>query len=196
MDIALTPVGSTPPLRADAARNRARLLEAAARLAEEHGAANLTMDAVAAAACVGKGTVFRRFGDRTGLLQALLDHSEQRLQAEFMNGPPPLGPGAPAVDRLHAFGPAVIRHEHTHRDLYLAAVPATGRRFEVPAYSLRLTHVAVLLRQAGAGGDVQPRALALMGYLDSALIDHLLTRRGMSPERLEAGWHDLVSRLA
>src|SRR4051812_47463571 len=62
-------------LRADAARNRARLLEAAARLIAEHGVAGVTMEAVAAAAEVGKGTVFRRFGDRTGLLLALLDHS-------------------------------------------------------------------------------------------------------------------------
>ncbi len=82
-----------PCLRADAARNRARLLEAAARLVEQHGAAGVTMEAVAVAAQVGKGTVFRRFGDRTGLLTALLDHSEKKLQAAFLAGPPPLGPG-------------------------------------------------------------------------------------------------------
>ncbi|MGW4278147.1 TetR/AcrR family transcriptional regulator, partial [Streptomyces seoulensis] len=91
-----------PCLRADAARNRARLLDAAARLVAEHGAAAVTMEAVAAAAQVGKGTVFRRFGDRTGLLTALLDHSEKKFQASFLSGPPPLGPGAPAVERLRA----------------------------------------------------------------------------------------------
>ncbi|MFV2121511.1 TetR family transcriptional regulator, partial [Streptomyces sp. Act-28] len=65
-ELSLTPVEAPPHLRADAARNRARLLEAAARLAAEQGAANLTMEAVACAAQVGKGTVFRRFGDRSG----------------------------------------------------------------------------------------------------------------------------------
>ncbi|MCZ9343737.1 TetR/AcrR family transcriptional regulator, partial [Streptomyces sp. TRM76130] len=78
-----------PCLRADAARNRARLLEAAARLVAEHGAAGVTMEAVAAAAQVGKGTVFRRFGDRTGLLMALMDHSEKKFQAALLSGPPP-----------------------------------------------------------------------------------------------------------
>ncbi|NED22229.1 helix-turn-helix transcriptional regulator, partial [Streptomyces sp. SID9913] len=94
-------------LRADAARNRARLLEAAARLVAERGADGLTMEAVAVAANVGKGTVFRRFGDRTGLLSALLDHSERKLQTAFLTGPPPLGPGAPPAERLRAFGAAV-----------------------------------------------------------------------------------------
>ncbi|WP_252934181.1 TetR/AcrR family transcriptional regulator, partial [Streptomyces sp. EL5] len=70
-----------PCLRADAARNRARLLEAAALLVAERGADGITMEEVAAAARVGKGTVFRRFGDRTGLLTALLDHSEKKFQA-------------------------------------------------------------------------------------------------------------------
>ncbi|MGW4569175.1 TetR family transcriptional regulator, partial [Streptomyces sp. NPDC004561] len=76
-----------PCLRADAARNRARLLEAAARLIAERGVDGVTMEAVAVAAQVGKGTVFRRFGDRTGLLMALLDHSGRRLQADFLSGP-------------------------------------------------------------------------------------------------------------
>jgi AcrR family transcriptional regulator len=53
------------------------------------------MDAVAAEAGVGKGTLFRRFGDRAGLAVALLDERERDLQAAVLSGPPPLGPGAP-----------------------------------------------------------------------------------------------------
>lgn len=194
-ELSLSPVGEPPQLRADAARNRARLLEAAARLAAEHGAANLTMEAVACAAQVGKGTVFRRFGDRTGLLLALLDHQEQQLQAAFMSGPPPLGPGAPAPERLHAFGPAVLRHEQTHLNLYLAAQPEPARRHTVPARLVRLTHLATLLRQSGSDADIELAAHTLLDSLDIHLMHHLLTGRGMPMERLEAGWHDLVSRM-
>jgi AcrR family transcriptional regulator len=196
MEIALTLAGERPQLRADAARNRTRLLEAASRLVAEHGVANLTMDAVAAAAQVGKGTVFRRFGDRTGLLLALLDHREQQLQAAFLAGPPPLGPGASAVERLHAFGPTVIHHEHTHRDLYLAVRTNPARIYTVPAHRLRVTHLAMLLRQTKADGDIELLAQTLLSYLEPALIHHLLTQCGMPLERLEAGWHDLVARLA
>ncbi|WP_149184631.1 TetR/AcrR family transcriptional regulator [Streptomyces sp. TRM49041] len=195
-ELSLSPVGASPQLRADAARNRARLLEAAARLAAEHGAAKLTMDAVACAAEVGKGTVFRRFGDRAGLLLALLDHQEQRFQAAFMSGPAPLGPGAPAAERLHAFGPAALRHEHEHRDLYLAAAESdTERRHIAPARLVRLTHLVTLLRRAGCDADTELAAQTLLGYLDPGLVHHLLSRRGMSLERVEAGWHDLVSRM-
>jgi AcrR family transcriptional regulator len=185
-----------PRLRADAVRNRARLLEAAARLAAEHGAANLTMDAVAAAASVGKGTVSRRFGSRTGLLLALLDHHERRLQEAFLSGTPPVGPGADPRRRLLAFGPAVLRHERAHLDMYLAAEPTPpAHRFTVPAHRVRLTHVTVLLREAGAAGDVELAAHTLLAFLDTALVDHLITARGFTAERLEDGWRDLVTRL-
>jgi AcrR family transcriptional regulator len=184
-----------PRLRADAARNRTRLLEVAARLAADCGAANLTMEAVATAAEVGKGTVFRRFGDRIGLMLALLDHHERELQAAFLTGPPPLGPDAPPTDRLRAFGVAVIRHEFTHRDLYLAAGADVSRRHTSPAQQLRLSHLCMLLRRARATGDIELLAQALLGYLDIALVDHLVERRGMSLDRLELGWGDLVERL-
>lgn len=184
-----------PRLRADAARNRTRLLEVAARLAAEGGAANLTMEAVATAAEVGKGTVFRRFGDRLGLMLALLDHQEREFQAAFLSGPPPLGPDAPPVERLRAFGAAVIRHEYAHRDLYLAARADASRRHANPATQLRLGHLCMLLRRAGTQGDIELVAQTLLGYLDINLVDHLLERRGMSLERLESGWGDLITRL-
>ncbi len=184
-----------PCLRADAARNRARLLEAATLLVEEHGAAGLTMEAVAVAASVGKGTVFRRFGDRTGLLMAVLDHSAKQLQAAFVSGPPPLGPGAPPVERLRAFGCAVLRQAVDHLELQLAAQPEPTRRYSNPPQRLLSGHVGLLLRAAAPDADVTLLAQALMGYLDPALIHHLTKECEMPLERLEAGWIDLVARV-
>ncbi|MFJ8630437.1 TetR/AcrR family transcriptional regulator [Streptomyces sp. NPDC093568] len=194
----LLEVGSAPDpcLRADAARNRARLLEAAARLIAEHGAAGVTMEAVAAAAGVGKGTVFRRFGDRTGLLMALLDHSAHKLQADFLAGPPPLGPGAPPVDRLRAFGVAALYRAAEQLDLQLAAQPEPTRRFSHPSYRALHTHVTMLLRQIRPEADCELLAQTLMSYLDPALINHLTRQCAMPMERLEKGWIDLVDRMA
>ncbi|WP_405910653.1 MULTISPECIES: TetR/AcrR family transcriptional regulator [unclassified Streptomyces] len=190
----LAPRGGAPQLRADAARNRARLLEAAARLVEERGVANVTMEAVACAASVGKGTVFRRFGDRTGLLMALLDHTEQQFQAAFLSGPPPMGPGASPVERLHAFGIGALRQMSDQLELYLAAESDVTRRFSLAPYRVRLMHVAMLLRQAVPAADTELIAQSLMGYLEPALINHLTRQCGMPLERLESGWHDLVNR--
>lgn len=194
----LLEVGSAadePCLRADAARNRARLLEAAARLIAEHGAAGVTMEAVAAEAGVGKGTVFRRFGDRTGLLTALLDHSARGLQADFLGGPPPLGPGAPPVDRLRAFGVAVLYRSAEQLDLQLAAQPDPTRRYAHPSVRALHTHVTMLLRQILPDADCDLLAQPLLAYLDPALINHLTRQCGMPMERLEKGWLDLVERL-
>ncbi|MFD7135803.1 TetR/AcrR family transcriptional regulator [Streptomyces sp. NPDC059894] len=191
----LGPTADEPCLRADAARNRARLLDAAARLIAEHGAGAVTMEAVAAAADVGKGTVFRRFGDRTGLLTALLDHSERKFQAAFLSGPPPLGPGAPPVERLRAFGAALMRRAHDELDLQLAAEPDAHRRFLVPARRLHHSHVALLLREAAPDADAELLAHTLMGHLDPALIHHLTRQRDLPLARLEAAWCDLVDRV-
>lgn len=191
----LTLLGTETRLRADAVRNRALLLEAAARLSAEHGAAAITMESVAAEAGVGKGTVSRRFGDRNGLLQALLDHSEQQFQEAFLSGPPPLGPGADPRRRLRAFGPALLHHERAYLDLYLAAEPGPDRRFTVPPKRLRHTHVAALVRTVLPDADADLLAHTLLSSVDVVLVDHLTRDHGMPVERVEAGWHDLVDRL-
>jgi AcrR family transcriptional regulator len=189
------PLASEVPERADAARNRLRLLDAAAGLVAERGAGRVTMEAVAAAAGVGKGTVFRRFGDRAGLMLALLDRFEQDYQRAFLFGPPPLGPGAPPVDRLVAFGSATIRLELDHRDLYLATVDGTPVRYAGPPRLARFAHVSMLLRAAEAPGDIDILTEVLLDYLEIGFLDHLHERRGMPVERIEAGWNDLVSRI-
>lgn len=69
-DPSAPPLARPPDLRADAARNRARVLEAAAaQLAAAGG--ELAMNALARAAGVGVGTVYRHFPTRQVLLEAL-----------------------------------------------------------------------------------------------------------------------------
>jgi AcrR family transcriptional regulator len=58
------------PLRADAERNRQRILAAAAQVFTERGL-DATLDQVARAAGVGVGTVYRRFPDKEALVAAL-----------------------------------------------------------------------------------------------------------------------------
>src|SRR5262247_2909084 len=61
----------TRPLRADARRNRERVLEAARACFREDGS-NAQMDDVASRAGVGVGTVYRHFPDKAALLEALI----------------------------------------------------------------------------------------------------------------------------
>src|SRR3546814_9559948 len=97
------------------------------------------MEAVAASAGVGKATVFRRFGNRAGLMTAVLDHTEAEWQAAVISGPPPLGPGAPPMERLLAFGRTRMELTLTHAELIEAAGSTSTRNRA--AYSFIAMHV-------------------------------------------------------
>src|SRR6516164_4032266 len=116
--------------RADAARNRRLLLATAREMLAEQEADKLTMDALAERAGLGKGTVFRRFRSRAGIFQALLDDDERAFQEQVLSGPPPLGPGAPALDRLIAYGRARTDFLIRHREIARATLDGRQR---VPA---------------------------------------------------------------
>jgi AcrR family transcriptional regulator len=71
---------SSKPLRADAERNRRRIMEAAAEVFGERGLA-ATLDAVAERAGVGVGTVYRRFPDKEALVDALFEERIDEVRA-------------------------------------------------------------------------------------------------------------------
>jgi AcrR family transcriptional regulator len=183
-----------PPVeRSDAARNRAALFAAAQRLIEHCGVDGLTMDALAAEAGVGKGTVFRRFESREGLMAALLDHSETEWQAGVLSGPPPLGPGAEPWERLLAFGRSRLETTLVHADLIRAAGRTGARSYA--AYSFAAMHVRYLLGELGVTGDVPLLATALMAPLEAPILDQQVRIEGLLIDRVYAGWVDLARRI-
>lgn len=178
---------SPPKERADAARNRAAVLEAAATLFARHGVANVSMDQVAAAAGVGKGTLFRRFGDKAGLAVALLDERERELQERILTGPAPLGPvGNPSpVDRLVAFVEAYLDYVLSHLDLVrMSETASPGARYRVGAYRFWHRHVSLLLAAARPGADADALAHVLLAPLAA---EHLhATTADLDPNRVRA----------
>jgi AcrR family transcriptional regulator len=196
---ALTSLPMLEPVRherADAARNRLAILEAAERLVAERGAATVTMDGIACAAEVGKGTLFRHFGDRCGLMRALLDERERSFQEDFIRGPAPLGPGAGARERLVAFGERMLDHIEIQGDLLAAAENgAPGERLRHSVYAAYRAHVTTLLVEAGYGGDVGYIADVLLGALVTELVLFQRRELEMSPERLKQCWGELVYAL-
>jgi AcrR family transcriptional regulator len=195
--VGVLPVADAPrPERADAAENRRRVLAAACRLFADHGAINVSMDQVAAAAGVGKGTLFRRFGDRAGLARAVLSDHEAQLQDALIRGAPPVGPGAPPRERLLAFGRAYLGFLEANSDTLLAAeygaTPAI-RQASAP-YAFYRTHVTLLLREAGCG-SAEYLADVLLAPLSSATFKYHREQRGLSVAELVDAYADLVGRL-
>ncbi|HEY3504427.1 MAG TPA: helix-turn-helix domain-containing protein [Actinocatenispora sp.] len=137
-----------PRERADAARNRALVLDAAARLFAA-GSGPVTMDRIARAAGIGRGTLYRRYPDVASIAAALVDSRERELQAAILGGPPPLGPGAPPADRLAALYRAVVELLDAHTPIY--RVLFVGEiRYAAGAYGFWRLHVRTLLVAADA----------------------------------------------
>jgi AcrR family transcriptional regulator len=188
---------SPPRERADAARNRAAVLDAAERLFAAHGIDGVSMDAVAAAAGVGKGTLFRRFGDRAGLAVALLDERERALQEAILAGPPPLGPGPvdrPAApgERLAAFVGAYLDYALANLDLIrMSETASPGARYRIGAYRFWHRHVSILLAAARPDGDAPADAHAVLAPLGAEHLRAVVAELG--PDRVR---RSLLSLLA
>ena len=176
--------------RTDAAANRERVLLAARQLFSERGAAGVSMDAVAVAAGVGKGTVFRRFGDRAGLTEALLDEEMRAFQEEFLHGPPPLGPAAPAARRLEAFVCELLVVLDRNIELVVAADLSSThppRLFDALALHLR-----ILLAEVAPTRNSEVLADLLLSALSASMLRRLRRDRGYALSEIQASVGDLL----
>ncbi|SEG77248.1 DNA-binding transcriptional regulator, AcrR family [Thermomonospora echinospora] len=160
--------------RADAVRNRRAVLHATERLLAEGGGEHVSLDRVAALAGVGKGTVFRRFGNRAGLLQALLEERSRELRDAITNGPPPLGPGAPVRERLLAFLDGLGAIAEDNAVLLSAHEQACAEdKYDDPSYQFWHRHLSVLFAEARPDLDADFLAHAVLAVFDGNLIRHM-----------------------
>ncbi len=195
------PLGKPRPERADAVRNREVLLRTAREMLTELGVNRVTMDGLAERAGLGKGTVFRRFGTRAGIFQALLDADERHFQEQVLRGPPPLGPGADPVQRLIAYGRARIAFLLDHQVIARAAL---DRNQPVPAGedTISRVHLRALLTEAQvAFPDLDSLAIQLTGALEGPMLLYLATSEAPTAappgaaDRLANSWQALVERV-
>ena len=188
----LLPLHEPRPERGDAAANRTRILAAARTLFAERGVDATSMDAVATAACVGKGTLFRRFGDRAGLTEALLDDATAEFQDAFLSGPPPLGPGAPASARLEAFLDGLLALMDANLDFVLAAARATAAGAQVSVHATLALFVRAMLAEIDPSLDDEVLADLLLGAASPGVVYYLRRDRGIELERIQAATRALL----
>lgn len=192
--LGLQVLGQAPPApeeRADAARNRARILDAARRLMAQKPISEVCMDEVAAEAGVGKGTLYRRFEDRSALCHALLDSEAVVLQQHVLGGFG-LTEDAPWLLRLEHLFEALI--DFTVKNAVLLseahAYEKTHDRYGHPAHHWQRQTVGLYLRQAVAAGELKPLEYETTADFLLAPIDPDLLRfhlaRGRSLAELKA----------
>ncbi|MFG2733621.1 TetR/AcrR family transcriptional regulator [Streptomyces harbinensis] len=183
--------------RKDAVRNRAAVLEAADTLfARCAGPADITMADIAAAAGVGKGTLFRAFGDRTGLIRALHETRLAPLRDAVAQGPPPLGPGTPPLRRVPALLDAVLCFKLDNRHLALALEEAgSGSPYEAGHYDRWHALLRDELERVPGLTDGSFAAHALLAATRADLVEHLAGRPGMTREELRARLAEFTARV-
>lgn len=190
-----------PPRRppAPALPARARILEAAARILTEQGREALTTRTVAAAAGVQAPALYRLFGDKDGLLEAIAEDALTRYVAGKKARPPspdPLEELRQGWDMNVAFGlenPAVFEILSTHSNPNLSRVAAAGHevlrarvRRVAAAGLLRVSEeLAVDLLRAAGNGTIQvllatdptKRDVGLAGLARDAVFAAITTSR-------------------
>jgi AcrR family transcriptional regulator len=183
--------------RKDAVRNREAVLAAAdALFARRESPEDVTMADVAAAAGVGKGTLFRAFGDRAGLLRALYEARLEPIGEAVETGPPPLGPATPPRDRVPALLDAVLCFKLDNRRLALALEEgASTSPYQAEHYARWHRLLRAVLEQIPGLTDADFTAHALLAAVRADLVEHLAGEERLPRERLRSQLADYVTRV-
>src|SRR5262245_18712410 len=184
MDVAHPLPATHPEPLADppVASPRDRLIEAATRLFCRYGVNSVGVDAIVEAAGTAKTTLYKVFGSKDGLVEAVLEREGRAWRAWFIAEID--GPGGSADERLARIGPA-LRQWFSRDDFYgCPFINAVGesdkaddrmRRLAIAHKKIVLERLAALCADAGHGEPVQP-AHTLGLIIDGAIVAALVTR--------------------
>ncbi|WP_327260648.1 TetR/AcrR family transcriptional regulator [Streptomyces sp. NBC_01232] len=174
--------------RKDAVRNRAAVFAAADTLFADCGSPeDVTMADIAAAAGVGKATLFRAFGDRTGLIRELYEARLEPIREAVEAGPPPLGPQTPAHLRVPALLDAVLCFKLDNRHLAMALESGgADSPYRTEHYDRWHTLLRDLLRSVPGPDDDDFTAHALLAATRADLIAYLAGEKEVPREELRA----------
>ncbi|WP_405584068.1 TetR/AcrR family transcriptional regulator [Streptomyces sp. NBC_01092] len=172
--------------RADALRNREAVLAAAdALFAASSSPRSVSMDDIAAAAGVGKGTLFRRFGDRAGLIGAVIASRLEPLQQavrEVQDGAEH-SPRQQVLDLLDAS----LRFKIENRNLMTAAEDVgLSSPYQAEHYGWWHGMLRASLDQVPGVHDADFAAHALLATVRADLVAHLIDDGKMTSDGLRA----------
>ncbi|MEV6148708.1 TetR/AcrR family transcriptional regulator [Nonomuraea sp. NPDC052129] len=183
--------------RKDAARNRAAVLAAAdALFASCESPEDVTMADIAAAAGVGKGTLFRAFGDRTGLIRALYEARLEPIRNAVEAGPAPLGPATPLLRRIPALLDAVLCFKLDNRRLALALEGSgSDSPYQAEHYERWHSLLQAMLEQIPGLADSGFTAHVLLAATRADLVEHLAGQERVPRERMRAQLASFTTRV-
>ncbi|MEV0287118.1 helix-turn-helix domain-containing protein [Kribbella sp. NPDC050820] len=175
--MAPTPLPSTRPTRADAARNYDLLVTAAREAFAEHGT-DTSLEEIARRAGVGIGTLYRRFPNRVALLEAVYIDEIQSVCDRAYDFDRELEP----FEALAAWLRSFVGYGLSKKSLASELTVALGK--DSPFFQSCKVNVQeagqLLLDKAKAAGEVRPE-LELMDIM--RLVGGINMGRDMEPEQ-------------
>ncbi len=161
---------------------RERLIRAATRLFCRYGVNSIGVDAIVETAGTAKTTLYKVFGSKDGLVEAVLEREGQAWRTWFLAEID--GPGGSAIERLARVGPA-LGQWFSREDFYgCPFINAVGEsdKADNRLRALAIAHKKVVLERLAAlcadAGCREPVAVAhtLGIVIDGAIVAALITR--------------------
>lgn len=180
MDQVSTP--RSPDLPVNPAPPRDRLIAAASQLFCRYGVNSVGVDAIVEQAGTAKTTLYKIFGSKDGLVEAVLDFEGRAWRAWFLAEID--GPGGSARERLARIGPALkgwFGRDDFYGCPFINAVGETDKN-DARLRTIALAHKKIVLGRLAAlcdeAGLREPAQVAetLGMIIDGAIVSALVTR--------------------
>lgn len=190
--------------RRDAAANRAKVLAAAEALFARHGVDPVTMADVAREAGVGKGTLYRRYANKSELCLALMDDQMLQFQETMLARLRRMAlEQVSPVEQLKHFITAVVFFTDTHAPLLTVVQQerlSADDQMQRPHFWQQMTvrgllHAAVEAGELPPDRDIDYLADALLAPLNTSLFRFQREARGYDLDRIANGLHQLIDGL-
>jgi len=180
--------------RADAVKNRALLLATAKRLFATQKVAEVTMSAVADAAGVGKGTLYRHFENKLELSMALLDEDQRDLQDRTLRQ---IRDEGATVETLKWFIAEVLLFTERNSELLCVGAGENEpiRSLAHPAHWWWRQTIRGLVAQINPRCDADYLADAIFVLLDVHNLYFLQHERGYSLQQVTTNMQDMVENM-
>ena len=190
-------------LRADAARNRTRFMEAAWRLLTQHELGDLNMEQVAREADIGKGTLYRHYPTKESLLEALVGDGAGRIVADMQERIPPEADALTKLRTVVAVCYDVYETSRISVDLLLSAWRFSERcappeQRDTHPMTLTVARVRSIIEQGVREGSFRPldldyTATAIFSLISPVAFAKQSERLGYSRAELEERVIDLIT---
>ncbi len=180
--------------RADAIKNRALLLMTAKRLFTEHGVGDVTMSAVADAAGVGKGTLYRHFENKLALSMAMLDEDQRDLQDRTLHR---MREHGATLATLKWYIGEVLLFTERNSELLCAGASENGPVGSLahPAHAWWRQTLRGMIAQINPAQNADYLADMVFVLLDVHNVYYMRTERGYSLDDLTLNMQQMIERM-